>query len=319
MGGTIPATTTMHEGPNPGIERAVSASEKLFQTWKQGPVILASGSRLKLENLRALGIPQATNESVPEEVEDDVFKIFDGRPMHMHEMVAAIVAKEKVAHVVESGVPDDALVCAFDTVVMETTGSLQTKKRRYLQKPETREQATADLTKYFTNLVEGKIWKDELNADLIEEATRLNKLEAMEPYLSVGHPQALVHITTGMAVRLPHAGDKIEMIPSTIRLRPNALYELTALTSEERQKKIAEVVEKALTIMDENERWRSVTTGIDYSDPRIKELLGLEEAKLFSFMDDSEHGIMQGMPRQAFDQYLLALAKEKSGSGSDSE
>ncbi len=303
----IPGVT----GPALSPESLPGRAEALVHSWKQGPVVLASGSSLKLANLRALGMTHATNMSVPEEVEEDIFERVEGRPMHMHEMVAAMVAKAKVEFVVTKGVPDDALVCAFDTVVMETKGSLKDKTRIYLQKPETRKQATAGLIEYFTNLVEGKIWKDEVMEELVEAATRMGRPESLESLNSVGYPQALVHITTGMAVRLPHAGEHIEMIPSTIRLTPNALYALAPLSVAERTAHIEELVENALSIMDENERWRSITTGIDYSDPRIKELLGLEEAKIFDEMDESEAGIMQGMPQQAFDRYLMALAKEQ--------
>lgn len=228
-------------------------------------------------------------------------------------MVAGIVAREKVKYVVENGAPDNALVCAFDTVVMETRGSHgEAKKRRYLQKPETREQAAAGLAEYFTHLIEGKIWKDGALKDLIEHAERMGMPEALASLRSVGYPQALIHITTGMAVRAPHAGDEIDMIFSIMRLTPNALFDLASLAVDERQERIAEIVEQALSVMDENERWSAVTTGIDYSDPRIKDLLGLQEAKVFHDMDDSEEGIMQGMPKQAFDKYLRSLAEEKA-------
>ncbi len=68
--------------------------------------------------------------------------------------------------------------------------------------------------------------------------------------------------------------------------------------------------------MDENERWRSITTGIDYSDSRIQQLLGLTEAKIFSDMDESEADIMKGMPQQTFDAYLASLAQEEVRNGS---
>lgn len=258
----------------------------------------------------------ASSVSVPEEVEEAVFEAVEGRTMHMHEMVAAMVAREKVSYVVENGAPEDALVCGFDTVVMETTGSLSEKKRRYLQKPETREQAASMLVQYFTNLINEKARKDEMTKDLIDSAERMGRTDAIEPMLSVGYPQTLIHITTGMAVRLPHGGDTVEMIPSTIRYSPGALYALAPLADSEREAKVRRIVEDALSIMDENERWRSVTTGIDYADPRIKELLELTEAKIFSDMDESEIGITKGMPQQAFDHYLRALAKEKSKSAS---
>ena len=301
----------MREGPKLGNEILESKQGKLLQSWKQGPVILASGSSFKLENVRALGMPQTTGISVPEEVEEALFENVEGRSMHMHEMVAAMVAREKVAYVIEHGAPEDALICAFDTVVMETTRTLDSKRRRYLQKPENREEATRALTEYFTNLVEAKIWKDESTKGLVDEAARMQRPESIESLLSVGYPQALVHITTGMAVRVPHAGSDIDMIPSTVRLTPTALYDLAPLAEDERRQRIEGLVEQALTIMDEGERWRSVTTGLDYSDPRIKDLLGLIEAKIFSDMDESEAGIMKGMPQQAFDSYLKSLAKEK--------
>ncbi len=123
----VVAYTYMHEGPGPGFERKLSESEKLLQSWKKGPVILASGSSFKLENLRALGFEHVTSVSAPEAVEEAVFDHVEGRSMHMHEMVAAMVAREKVSYVVDQGAPADALVCGFDTVVMETTGSLDQK------------------------------------------------------------------------------------------------------------------------------------------------------------------------------------------------
>ncbi len=61
--------------------------------------------------------------------------------------------------------------------------------------------------------------------------------EALEPLLSVGYPQALIHITTGIAVRLPQRGEQIEMIPSTIRLTPEALFRLAPLDREDREEK----------------------------------------------------------------------------------
>lgn len=304
----------MYERPGSNIERSTSNSEKLLASWKQGPVVLASGSSFKLENLRALGMAHATSSSVPEEVEEALFENVEGREMRMHEMVAAMVAREKVSYVVSKGVPDNALVCGFDTVVMETTGSLSEKKRRYLQKPETREQAAEGLFEYFTNLVEGYAWKNEVTKDLVAESVRMGRREVLDPMLSVGYPQSIIHITTGMAVRLPGAGDEIEMIPVTVRLNPEALYSLAALPVEEREVRIKELVEKALSVMDQDERWRSITTGIDYADPRIKEILGLTEAKIFDDMDESETGITKGMPQQVFDEYLAALAKEKSKS-----
>ncbi|MBU1293096.1 Maf family protein [Patescibacteria group bacterium] len=307
----------MSEGLTFTPEKPLSEHEKLVRSWKKGPVILASGSSFKLESLRALGMPQAVGVSVPEIVEEDLFEKVGDRSMHMHEMVAAMVAREKVRHVLKDGAPEDALVCAFDTVVMETTGSLQNKKRRYLQKPETREQATADLTTYFTNLVEGKEWKDVVTKGLVEEARRLGREDSLESLLSVGYPQSLIHITTGMAVRVPNAGDDVDMIFSVMRLTPTVLQDLVPLSAEKRRARIEEIVEKALSIMDDNERWRSITTGIDYSDPRIKELLGLTEAKIFSDMDESEEGIMKGMPKEAFEKYLSALAEEQVEPSSD--
>lgn len=310
----VPCGYLAMEGPRDGYERESSRAEKILTSWKTGPVVLASGSRLKLENLRSLGMPQATSMTVPEEVEEEVFESVEGRPMHMHEMVAAMVAREKVGYVLGQGVPDNALVCAFDTVVMETKGSLNDKTRRYLQKPETREGARIGLIEYFTNIAEGYVWKEELTNDLLETAERMGRRESLEPMLSVGYPQALIHITTGMAVRAPGKGEKIDMIPSTIRLMPHALYSLERTDTPERRARIEEIVDAALSVMDENERWRSVTTGIDYSHPRIKDILDLEEAKVFREMDDTEIGVVQGMPREAFDRYLKALAEEEVGS-----
>ena len=69
----------------------------LFETWKKGPVILASGSAYKLEGLRALGMEHVEATAVPEEVETEVFERFDNNKGYLGEEAASLLAKAKVA------------------------------------------------------------------------------------------------------------------------------------------------------------------------------------------------------------------------------
>lgn len=300
------------EGPrSTRMESAPSEADKLIESWKLGPVILASGSTHKLSELKELGMSHAEALSTPEEIETEIFERFEDNKGHVDERVSMWLAHAKVKHVVEQGVPEKALVCGFDTIVIKTERGEGRKVREYLQKPESREEAKENLSSFFEHLALEHRRLNNGSHRFFDAARNLGQEKLMRDMLTHGTPQALILITTGMAARLPGNGNVIHWDFAHIRLKPNAVYELSGLSDEDLHDGVTNLAEQALSMMDEGEKWKKITTGIDYADPRIQALLGLEESIPYPEMDATEEGVMTGMPRQAFEKFLRNLAEEK--------
>lgn len=297
-------------------EQIEQEAQTLFESWKNGPVIIASGSSYKMTGLKQMGMKHVEAEPAPEEVETAFFSRFENNEGRVDEWIAAMVAREKVAYVIERGAPDNALVCAFDTVVLKTDGSGDNRKRSYFEKPESREDARQSLAAFFLHIAQDKHEKELADADM-RRAFEQNPLpertdEWIESTLAVMRPQSLIIAATGIAVRLPGGGSHIDTIPITVRLQPHAVYGYADLDEVEQFRRSEDLAEKALSIMDEGERWRKITTGIDYTDPRIIELLQLKEVTPFNHYPPADEDVLKGMPKDGFERLLWGLARTQA-------
>lgn len=299
------------EGPPRNTEQRPQSPEQLVEEWKRGPVILASGSAQKLSALCELGVSNVEARATPEEIETEVFSQFDNFKGRIDERVSVLLAQAKVKYVVEQGVPEKSLVCGFDTIVIKTEHNERRKMREYLQKPESREEAKAGLSSFFEHLALEHRKLETNSVDFYAAANELGREELMRDLLTHGTPQALILITTGMAARLPGNGNVIHWDFAHTRLKPKALYELSKQSEDDIRAGAEDFAERALVLMDEGERWSKITTGIDYSDPQIQELLQLEESIPYPEMGTTEEGVMKGMPKQAFEQFLRNLAEDR--------
>jgi hypothetical protein len=253
---------------------------------------------------------------VPEEVETAFFSRFENNEGRTDEWIAAMVAREKVKYAIEHGAPDNALVCAFDTVVLKTDGWGDKRKRSYFEKPESREDARQSLAAFFFHIAQDKHEKEFAQADMRRAFEQDPSPEITEEWiestLAVMRPQSLIIASTGIAVRLPEGGSHIDTLPVTVRLQPHAVYAYADLDEVEQFQRSEDLAEKALSLMDESERWRKITTGIDYTDPRIIELLQLKEVTPFNHYPPADEDVLKGIPKEGFERLLRGLARTQA-------
>ncbi len=297
----------------PSAETISQAVEKKVASWKEGPVVLASGSSYKLEQLKSLGMKDVSAIPAPEIEESQFFGRYEDGKGRTDEMVAALVARTKVKYAIANGAPADSLVCGFDTVVLKVEDWGDNRKNTYLQKPETREQAKEGLVDFFVHLATQKRRHDDSYADmkeLVEMHPKFNKRrDELENTMDFGNPRPLILVATGMAVRAPGKGDDIDIVPTAMRLQSNTLYAYSENSPEELKKRCEELAEEALVIM--GDRWSGITTGIDYSDPQIIGLLDLQEIPVVFGLPPTEEGVLKGMPKEAFERMLRGMAEEE--------
>lgn len=297
-------------------EQIEQEAQTIFGSWKSGPVVIASGSSYKMAGLKQMGMEHVTAHPAPEEVETAFFSRYENNEGRSDEWIAALVAREKVKYAIEHGAPDDALVCAFDTVVLKTDGWGDNRKRTYFEKPESREDARQSLAAFFLHIAQDKHEKELVDADMrraFKQSPHPERTEEwIESTLAIMRPQSLIIAATGIAVRLPGDGSHIDMLPVTVRLQPRAVYAYADLDEVEQFQRSEDLAEKALSLMDEGERWRKITTGIDYTDPRIIELLQLKEVTPFNHYPPADEEVLKGMPRDGFERLLRGLARTQA-------
>ena len=287
---------------------AQSKSAERLKAWKQGPIVLASGSLEKQRQLRELDLDHVEVSPTPDEIEDELLdRITENGEGHHDERIAMYVARRKVEYLVEEGIADDALVCGFDTIPILTRRDEHGKRvRKYLRKPKSLENAEEIILDAFTTIAEGKLLRN-YRESLDSEGLTPYQKHIFTLMHRVGLPDPLMIVSTGMAIRLPGKGDEIELSLSHARLRLDAVHAVAELPEDEREQYLKELTHKTLEIM--GDKWRSVAGGIDYSSPEIWNLLGIVEAKAMEEMDDVEEGTFKGVPKRAFDQFLSALAR----------
>jgi len=297
-------------------ERIEQEAQTIVESWKNGPVVIVSGSSYKMAGLKQMGMKHAVAQPAPEEVETEFFSRFENNEGRTDEWIAAMVAREKVKYAIEHGAPDNALVCAFDTVVLKTDDWGDNRKRSYFEKPESREDARQSLAAFFLHIAQDKHEKEIADTGMrraFEQDPSPERTEEwIESVLAIGRPQSLIIAATGIAVRLPGGGSRIDALPVVVRLQPHAVYAYADLDEVEQFQRSEDLAEKALSLMDEGERWRKITTGIDYTDPRIIELLQLKEVTAFNHYPPADEDVLKGMPKDGFETLLRGLARTQA-------
>ncbi len=111
----------MSEYLNPEVSPEV---QDTLERWYNGPVVLASGSSYRRQQLIDMGFKHVTALSVPDPTEHHVHAWWEKRPFgtffdSRKTDGAVAVAYAKVQYILETqDIPPDALVCAFDTMPM---------------------------------------------------------------------------------------------------------------------------------------------------------------------------------------------------------
>lgn len=281
----------------------------LLSSWKEGPTIIASGSALKLESLKKIGFAHAVPAALPDEIEDEYLdRITDeNNEGHLDERTAMYVAGIKVDALLAQGVPSDALVCGFDTIPMLTRrDDAREKKRIYLRKPKTLEEARTLLVDAFETMVKGRLYWEPYEKDIA-----ISDPEELEQYirtLRAGARESHVVVTTGQAVRLPGEGETVHDALASAYLAFDAVYALVHEPEQERLVQFSALADTILAGM--GDRWRSVAGGIDYSDPQFWKILSIRNV-MEDYFPVPEAPMFKGVPEQEFARFLESLAQEK--------
>lgn len=292
---------------SPESWKGPEAKPSVLEEWKRGLVVIATSSKEKQRRLEGIGMKNVTGLPAPDSLEDEIFATFPNHTGKADYTLAAAVADAKVQYAIEQGAADDALICGFDTIAHTTRNFEEDRERRYLRKPHDREEARKELEEAFQNLLEGR--KDLLETERLLEGVHLSK--AAQSVHRMGTPNANLGISTGISVRLPNEGNITHTTPVFTQLTLGVIDAAAHLGENEGRELIANKIEEAISYMEARGDMSSIAGGLDYSDPKIWEILQVSEVKP-DYIDDSEIGLYKGLPEQALISFLERLAADKS-------
>lgn len=280
--------------------------DRQIEVWKKAPIILASGSRFRLEQLEDYGFSDVSAaEPIPEQVESETASQMqasgqapsthhdgDGRNFSEH------IAAAKVSYVINNQKPDPGtLIIGFDTTPV------------IYEKP-TQEQimGTPSSSEKYTNLEEARqgIFAQfkTISAGCIETKEKMNQFEKIQREIGgseediqqvlngalAGQRRGKIYVQTGVAVATPQEHDLISHFTDEVQL-----YSDSIAATDGNEQALEILVEQTLEQM--GDRVFDISGGVDYSDSYIRDLLGIKEITLSEHI--SEEKLYQGFPTQA--------------------
>ncbi len=303
------------EGPIKPESNIESRANILVQKWKHTPVILASSSEYRRNELQNLGYEKVAAVAVPDEEEKNTHSdiiategkrgtFFDKQKTEIPRRIAAA----KVAYLLEKmGVPSDALVVAFDTLPMSFRRSDERLKdpsisswpAEHMSKPKNLDEARASIFDLFSYIAAEYIaHESRIQAQIAFETERYEDADPVfiRDLMDAGRLSKLIRINTGMAARFPGELD-IQTSSTYIDLRLYKVYELA-----NQPEKLKLLADRVIELMiEQGKDPLNIGGGIDYSDPYVRDLLQVNELDLFLM---PEQGIYKGLPHKAFEDFV---------------
>ena len=285
--------------------------EQKIESWKNGPVVLASSSRYRLEKLAELGYKNVATISVPDEeekrehteiveTEGKIGHWYDKYKVEIPQRIAAAKVEYLIAH---ENIPDNVMVVALDTLPtsfpyntreeMEADYRLKSWTAKHLSKPTDRVSAISSILEVFNNVANGRRNLLDSSRDYSEETLRI---------LNSGYLGQLVKINTGMAIRFPN-DPEIYQRCAEVKLMLHQVYDYR-----DQPEKIRELAEQVADLMEKSGALTRIAGGIDYSSPEIRQLLRIEECDFFEEKADNE-GIYKGFPKEQFEEFVMRGAQ----------
>jgi predicted house-cleaning NTP pyrophosphatase (Maf/HAM1 superfamily) len=309
------------------IEGGALDAEALIESWKTGPVILASSSWYRRRELENLGFEHVTTIPVPNDIEQQEFRAIvktegkNGTRFDPYKTeIPNRIARVKVSHILaHEAVSPETLVVALDTLPMvftynddNTVGSAVVQKStstmwsaEHATKPESLEEAREAIKDTFTKVSLGYRRYIESTAKLYNSHGDEETQESLKETFDNGYLPMLVRVNTGIAIRFPNQSD-IKLSSSYINLKLQKVFELADKPDE-----LDKLVEETLqTMQNSNKQPTDIAGGIDYSNQEIIDLLKIEESNLFGMLTN-ERGVYKGFPTMAFEQMLKMEAELK--------
>ena len=272
---------------------------------RDAPVILASGSKWRKAGMEALGFRKVEGRPMPDDREQalnetlaDPHRTFldsNGTRLPM------MIAREKVFYVLEdAGIPPDALVAALDTLPMTFPYSQDPTegpwKARHLPRPKSDEDAERVVFETLAQVHEGYRGFEDM-VDYLRHLPPEDR-EANRRRSAWGYLPALVIVMTGMAVRFPK-GEAVESGWAKSKLRLRAAYRAR---DEGELRALARAVVAAMEASGTPSR--TIAGGIDYANPRIIDILDIEEIRPEGDEALSDPGLYKGFPSLDFLEFL---------------
>ena len=279
--------------------------------WKNSPVILASGSALRLDSLKKLGFQNVTTFPMPDDLEKNINQELIENKFSLQEFndpysakIPEYVAEAKLNYLIsQNEVPQNSLLISLDTLAMAyryNKFDLQNIKPIWTAHHFPKVDNIKELRKIIlSNFHQLGIADTKFNETLggIKQSP-----ESME-LRKYGYLTRLIEVNTGIALRLPYQ-EKILTTSVNSRLE---LHEVLNLKGN--NKKLDQLVDDIFRITFASGRDPlKISGGIDYSNPKIFKLLKAREVSLFH-LPSPEKGIYLGFPEEYFLKFISSLDK----------
>ena len=220
------------------LEHSEAAREAAIQakidSWKNGPLALASASPYRIKELDKAGWAHVEPHEVPDAVElkasrQESKKLFTLDEYPLKSTLTQRIAEAKVRHVLASkAIPKNALVCGMDTMPRifhfndARVADDVTWRDEFLRKPKTPAEARALTKRVLENLMQNY---QTIKAPLVSIDTFARNSKQPANYGMIMALSIEIEVNTGMAVR-PPGKETVETTSSSIYLIPTALYEI---------------------------------------------------------------------------------------------
>lgn len=300
------------------IEHKDQADPKLLQDWMEGPVVLASTSGYRREQLLRMGFKADKLTAISGIDSDEVDDLstyehgFTGSHFYPFRTEGnKVIAGGKLKRAVESGkVPTGALGIAVDTGILHFDEDIEKHRENVwqaetLMKPKDLADAKEKLLAVFQGII--NCYKD--TQEMIAEAKVVSAPRGEEVVsrainmMKLGDKGIQLMVTNGVAVKFP-GQNKIELFEEELVLIPEKLFEAGI------ENDLEELVDNILALNPD--LVTKVPAGLPLHDKRVRNLLGIRIARNARFLDEAEmnDGSFKGMPSEVILDFLRKRAVE---------
>jgi hypothetical protein len=291
---------------NEDIPQFRSYQEEVLARWTNKPIIIASQSELKKQQLSDFGFEDiATSIAIPESVEQNLaheLNEIGGIKSYLAEQgedIARHIAGAKVRYVIEhSPVPEDATVLGFDTapVLWSRTDEFGDDTPEHLEKPLTVEAGRKMIHDIINKTAQGCIIRRKRIASYSTQYLSPEDAQMVITNFSAVLRPGTISIISAVAGSFPHNRQQIIGVANEASLYSTAIDEVC-----DDPYGIEVLADKVADLM--GERIVKISGAIDYSDNYIADLLKLKELKI-EIMEDTVVGLNH---YQGFSQQSLVL------------
>ena len=300
-------------------EQAGANISLVINAWMENPLVLASGSKFRLDKLAKYGfsdirpftdIPETVELAVSSELAaaggapSDYFEVHEGSDISRH------VAGAKVNYALEhADVPENALVMAIDTAPIvyqrRKTGEFRPLDQIKVTNLEDAERLIFET---FRTVAEGcrvgeeKIAEHETkNIDSLP-ITAEEKNEMISAFAWTIDPQH-IDIYSGISISFAENRDVVEGRCDHARLFSDTIY-----SHRNDDTAISLLAKEALDLMEDQAL--HISGCIDYGKREIRELLGIREDRPLLLAPTTKEALYKGFPKYALNEILAKKAAE---------